>query len=102
MEVPAQDLDVAELIARFGGQGLTLQDGAEYDWDQLGVGYDPYGDDDVVPDMLDFHLGNAKHPFAEDDIRYRFDVCSFAMGNMDGKQLQFYEVRLASILPHAR
>jgi hypothetical protein len=94
VEMDDQDPDVAELIARFAGEGITLEDGGEYQWEEFGVGYDPYDDDDVIPDMLNYHLGKTDDPFAKDDVKYRFDVYSFAMGSMDGKQLQFYDVRL--------
>lgn len=94
MEAPEQDLEVAELIALFGGDESTLQE-EDYEWDNLRARYDPRDDNDEIP--VDLHLGSTNHPFAKDDIKYRFDVCSFAMGNMDGKQLQFYEVCLASI-----
>lgn len=98
MDPLAEEHDVAFLIARFGDGGLTLQDGEEYEWDDTDNydPYDPYDDCDEVPDMLDYHLGSTVHPFAEDDIKYRFDVYSFTMGSMDGKQLQFYEVRRRS------
>ncbi|KAJ9112372.1 hypothetical protein QFC19_000793 [Naganishia cerealis] len=32
-----------------------------------------------------------KDPFSDHDTKYRFDTYSVAMGNMDGKQLQFDE-----------
>jgi hypothetical protein len=95
MDPPDEQVDVANLIARFSDGGLSLHDGSEYEWDDTDNhrSYDPYDDLDDIPDMLDYHRGSAVDPFAEDDTKYRFNVVSFTMGSMDGKQLQFYEVR---------
>lgn len=95
MDPPDIARDIADLIARFGDVGVTLQGGEEYDWD-AGDAYVAFDD---VPDTFDYNLGTIVDPFEGDDFKYRFDVYSFAMGNMDGRQLQFFEVRYAYHYP---
>ncbi|KAJ9090652.1 hypothetical protein QFC19_009508 [Naganishia cerealis] len=56
-----------------------------------------FEDGDIVDTHdLASHLDKLlKDPFSNDDTKYRFNTYSVAMGNMDGKQLQFYEVSRA-------
>jgi hypothetical protein len=78
--------NVQDLVSRF--DKVAVDDSEERD----GPLDDPYVAFDDAPDISDFYLGITVDPFADDDLRYLFDVYRVAVGNMDGRQLNFYEV----------
>lgn len=41
---------------------------------------DPYVAFDDAPDISDYYLGVTTDPFADDDLKYLFDVCRIAVG----------------------
>lgn len=92
------DQTLANLSKQLGHVGLDSEEGMEDEYDNNdgfdiddGYGYNSCDEDDGMFHILD--------PFSSDDTKYRFDIDSVAMGNMDGKQLQFYEVSLHVALP---
>lgn len=83
-----------EQLSRIGlNEGKSiLEDNFDFD-DGFDIDVDSYDQDDRMFRMPD--------PFSDDDTKYRFDISSVAIGNMDGKQLQFYEVSFHGVSPLA-
>lgn len=87
-ERPDSARDVQDLVSRFESVAVDDTYDGDYTLD------DPYTAFDDTADISNYYLGSTTDPFEDNDIKYRFDVYRIAIGCMDGRQLNFYEVRI--------
>jgi hypothetical protein len=91
VDPPDSARNVRDLVSPF--DNVTVNDSQN----ENGPLDDPYVAFDDVPHIFDYYLGVTADPFADDDLKYLFDVYRVAVGNMDGRQLNFYEVSMTYV-----